>query len=178
MSRGATAAARTGSAHRAAPADWAAIPERIRRSGLRWTARRQVVLDALAATRGHITGSGLVAACRAIDPATTPSTVYRTLDVLEAIGAIAHSHGLDGREEFHAGPARDHGHLICSACGSEQELAAPDAAVLLDALRREHGFEASLEHLSISGRCAVCAAGAESSGTSAAEAADASGLQP
>jgi hypothetical protein len=75
-----------------------------------------------------VTGSRLVERCREIDPATTPSTVYRTLDVLEALGVISHSHGFDGHEEFHVRPVLDHGHLICSACGTEDELAARDAA--------------------------------------------------
>ena len=35
---------------------------------------------------GHVTGAELVDRCRALDPATTPSTVYRTLDVLEDLG--------------------------------------------------------------------------------------------
>ena len=35
---------------------------------------------------GHVTGAELVERCRELDPATIPSTVYRTLDVLEELG--------------------------------------------------------------------------------------------
>src|SRR3972149_3535742 len=45
---------------------------------------------------GHVTGAELVERCRAVDPATTPSTVYRTLDVLEELGIVRHAHGADG----------------------------------------------------------------------------------
>jgi Fe2+ or Zn2+ uptake regulation protein len=76
------------------------IPERLRARGLRWTAQRATLLEVLAATPGHVTGSRLVERCRELDPATTPSTVYRTLDVLESLGVISHSHGIDGHEEF------------------------------------------------------------------------------
>ena len=44
---------------------------------------------------------------------TIPSTVYRTLDVLEELGLLSHSHAADGREEFHVLPAAVHGHLHC-----------------------------------------------------------------
>lgn len=94
--------------------------------------------------------------CRELDPATTPSTVYRTLDVLEELGVISHSHGIDGREEFHVLPVLDHGHLICSACGVEAEVAAVDAVVFLETLRQRHGFQAGVDHLTVVGRCRSC----------------------
>ena len=55
-------------------------------------------------TEGHVTGAELVERCRRRDPATTPSTVYRTLDVLEELGIVRHGHGPDGREEYHVLP--------------------------------------------------------------------------
>lgn len=143
-------------AGRAGRPDWARIPERLRARGLRWTPQRATLLEALAGEDGHVTGSRLVERCREIDPATTPSTVYRTLDVLEEIGVVSHSHGIDGREEFHVLPVFDHGHLICSACGAEDELGDAEAAPFLDALRERHGFDARIDHLTVVGRCRAC----------------------
>lgn len=141
--------------------DLARIPERLRARGLRWTPQRAILLDALARAEGHVTGSALVERCRELDPATTPSTVYRTLDVLEELGVISHSHGIDGREAFHVLPVLDHGHLICSGCGTEDELPAPEAAPFLAALDARHGFEARIDHLTVVGRCRDCRAGGE-----------------
>lgn len=138
--------------------DWDRIPDRLRARGLRWTPQRATLVAILARVDGHVTGSQLVERCRERDPATTPSTVYRTLNVLEELRIISHGHGIDGREEFHVLPALDHGHLICSACGADEELPAADAAPFLDALRRERGFEAEIGHLTVSGRCRKCAA--------------------
>jgi len=140
------------------PTDWKRIPERLRAQGLRWTPQRAALLAVLGATDGHVTGSQLVERCRSLDPSTTPSTVYRTLDVLEALEVVTHSHGIDGREEFHVRPALDHGHLICSACGAEEELPEADAAPFLEALRRDRGFAARIDHLTVVGRCRECAA--------------------
>jgi Fur family ferric uptake transcriptional regulator len=137
--------------------EWDRIPDRLRARGLRWTPQRATLLAVLARTDGHVTGSQLVERCRELDPATTPSTVYRTLDVLEALGAVSHSHGIDGREEFHVTPGADHGHLICSECGIEEELPETDAAPFLEALRRDRGFDARIDHLTVVGRCRECA---------------------
>ena len=65
-----------------ASGDWSTIREALHERGLRWTPQRRALLEVLAETDGHVTGAELVERCRAIDPATIPSTVYRTLDVL------------------------------------------------------------------------------------------------
>ena len=89
----------------------------------------------LAASDGHITGAELVERCRVLDPGTTPSTVYRTLDVLEEIGLVRHGHGADGREEFHVLPAGQHGHLHCSTCGATWEIDEERGEAVAAALR-------------------------------------------
>src|SRR6185369_17796781 len=86
-------------APRTLPGPWAEAHDLLRRRGLRWTPQRRTLVDVLARTNGHVTGAELVERCRAIDPTTTPSTVYRTLDVLEELGYLSHHHGIDGREE-------------------------------------------------------------------------------
>ncbi|MEA2620366.1 MAG: Fur family transcriptional regulator, ferric uptake regulator [Chloroflexota bacterium] len=104
-----------------------------------------------------MTGAELIERCREVDPATIPSTVYRTLDVLEELGMLSHSHGADGREEFHVLPAAVHGHLHCIDCGTTWEIEADEAAALVAALERTRAFAVDLTHLSIAGRCAGCA---------------------
>jgi Fur family ferric uptake transcriptional regulator len=124
--------------------------------GMRWTPQRRALVEVLVGSDGHITGVELVERCRAIDPDTTPSTVYRTLDVLEGIGLVRHSHGLDGREEFHVLPSTEHGHLSCESCGATWEIEAEEARRLTKALARDRGFQVNLSHLTIVGRCAAC----------------------
>jgi Fur family ferric uptake transcriptional regulator len=135
---------------------WADVRGRLRSRGLRWTPQRGVLLEVLAGVDGHVTGAELVERSRAIDPKTTPSTVYRTLDVLEDLGLVSHSHGLEGRQEFHVNPAADHGHLVCSSCGASWELAAGEVRALVEGLRKNRGFEVAVDHLTVEGRCAAC----------------------
>ena len=100
-----------------AAGSWSTVRDELRSRGLRWTPQRRLILDVLAATSGHVTGSEIVDRCRERDAETTPSTVYRTLDVLEELGYLSHSHGADGREEFHVLPETRHAHLQCAECG-------------------------------------------------------------
>jgi Fur family ferric uptake transcriptional regulator len=137
-------------------ARWAAVPGQLRARGLRWTSQRRVLVDVLARVDGHVTGADLVDGCRAIDPATTPSTVYRTLDVLEELGIVSHSHGPGGRQEFHVNRAADHGHLRCSGCGRTWELGPGELRSLVEAMRRSRGFAVDLDHLTVEGLCASC----------------------
>jgi Fe2+/Zn2+ uptake regulation proteins len=144
------------SASRVLPEPWASVRDRLRERGLRWTPQRRTVIEVLAETRGHVTGSELIERCRAADATTIPSTVYRTLDVLEELGMVRHGHGVDGREEFHVGPDVEHGHLYCSDCGGRWEIADHSAAAVVRAFAAADGFEVDLAHMTVVGRCRSC----------------------
>jgi Fur family ferric uptake transcriptional regulator len=139
---------------------WTTIPEQLRARGLRWTPQRRILVEVLSEVDGHVTGADLVERCRARDPDTIPSTVYRTLDVLEDLGVIRHSHGADGREEFHVLPAAEHAHLYCRVCGGSWELASDDPTVVaaVGAVQTGHGFAVDVPHLTLTGVCATCRA--------------------
>jgi Fur family ferric uptake transcriptional regulator len=135
---------------------WASIRQRLRAKGLRWTPQRRLLVEVLEGTRGHVTGAALVERCRSIDPGTTPSTVYRTLDVLEELGLLRHCHGADGREEFHVLPQSEHGHLYCSRCGGSWDIAPEEGHDLVAGLERQRGFRVDLSHVTIVGLCETC----------------------
>ena len=139
------------------PEPWSTVGDQLRRRGLRWTPQRRTVIEVLAVTDGHLTGADLVERCRARDASTIPSTVYRTLDVLEELGLVRHGHDPNGREEFHVLPAAEHGHLHCSECGATWELGRERAAAVSAALRGADGFEVEIGHVTLVGRCATCA---------------------
>lgn len=136
--------------------EWAGLPDRLRGRGLRWTSQRQVLVDVLRRTDGHVTGAELVERCRAVDPATTPSTVYRTLDVLEQLGVVRHGHRADGREEFHVLPAPEHGHLYCQGCDGSWEIDAAVAEPFVRSLAAARGFTIDLSHVTVVGECLAC----------------------
>ncbi len=138
------------------PEPWAGVPAMLRQRGLRWTPQRRLLIGVLASLTGHVTTAALVERCRRADSTTIPSTVYRTLDVLEELGLIRHCHGADGREEYHVLPASEHGHMYCEACGALQEIPAETAAELATSLEARHDFRVDVSHMTFVGRCPQC----------------------
>lgn len=139
------------------PTPWDAVVQRLRARGLRWTPQRSTVIEVLAESDGHITAAELVDRCRLRDSSTIPSTVYRTLDVLEELGLVRHGHDANGREEFHVLPASEHGHLHCAECGATWEIGPEQAAGVAHALLAGDGFEIDIGHVTLVGRCRECA---------------------
>ena len=137
-------------------AAWDLVRDRLRERGLRWTPQRRTLVGVLSRTNGHVSGSELVERCRAIDPTTVPSTVYRTLDVLEELGYVSHHHGIDGREEFHVLPNQEHGHLHCSACSRSWEITPEEADAIAALFEAGRDFTVTRSHLSVVGRCPAC----------------------
>ena len=135
---------------------WDEAADRIRAGGLRWTPQRRTLIEVLRGREGHVTATELIARCRERDQTTTPSTVYRTLDLLEELGLVRHGHGHDGREEYHILPDQVHGHLYCVGCGTTWEIRPETGAVIVEALASQLGFAVDLSHVTISGRCAGC----------------------
>lgn len=135
---------------------WESVRERLHAHGLRWTPQRRALLAVLSQTSGHVTGADLVERCREQDSSTIPSTVYRTLEVLEELGIVRHGHGPDGRQQYHVLPDAEHGHLHCRACGGAWEISAEEAASIVDALESARGFAVDLSHVTVVGRCRDC----------------------
>ena len=81
-----------GSYGRQPATDWSSVRDRLRARGLRWTPQRRTLIEVLSQADGNVTGAELIERCRQVDPTTIPSTVYRTLDVLEDLGLLRHSH--------------------------------------------------------------------------------------
>ena len=94
---------------------------------MRWTPQRRTIVEVLSSASGHLTGPELIERCRSAHPTTIPSTVYRTLDVLEELGLVRHGHSADGREEFHVAQEPEHGHLYCATCGGRWEVGSAQA---------------------------------------------------
>jgi Fur family zinc uptake transcriptional regulator len=140
----------------AGPDPWDGVAGRLRASGLRWTPQRRTLVEVLRKQRGHVTATDLIARCRELDRTTTPSTVYRTLDVLGHFGLVSQARAPDGREEYHVLPEQVHGHVFCSSCGTTWELRPETGAAIVDALAADLGFTVDLSQVTISGRCSVC----------------------
>jgi Fur family ferric uptake transcriptional regulator len=138
----------------------AQLQARARKRGFRMTLQRQIILDAIESLQGHITAEGVAARVRerypGLDPQINLSTIYRTLEFLEELDLVRHTHFDDGVARWHGAGEAPHQHLVCRRCGWEHDL---DLAILepLDGeLRRRYGFGADLAHFALVGVCADC----------------------
>jgi Fe2+ or Zn2+ uptake regulation protein len=137
----------------AQPAEsWQAL---LRAHGLRVTAARAAVLDALVAAGEHPSADDIAAAAQHASPGMHRSTVYRTLDALERAGIVAHVHLGHGRATYHFGPAA-HVHAACERCGAAVEVPPQVLDAVREWLAAEHGFTLDARHFALTGRCAAC----------------------
>ena len=129
--------------------------EKIRAQGYRLTPQRQLVLDTLCAMGGHATAGAVYDQVSAQMPALNQATVYRTLEFFAELRRVARS-DIGGQTVYEIVGESPHYHLVCRCCNHVYELAADQLGDLADWLQAEHGFQADLDHLIITGICADC----------------------
>lgn len=132
------------------------VIEILRGKGLRMTPQRRAIVAEIMRTQGHISPTALARKVQSDMPGVNPSTIYRTLTLLEEVGVLAHAH-LEGGAEYHRAEEAGHVHLTCSNCGDEDDLSLREAEALVALIERHHGFQPDLTHFAISGLCADCA---------------------
>ena len=108
--------------------------DRLREQGGRITTARRLVVSTLLGATGHVTAEELAAAIQAQHPEVHLSTVYRTLDSLEKLGIVEHTHVGHGPAVYHVGVT--HQHLVCEECGAVIDVPTDLLEELRDTLAR------------------------------------------
>ena len=134
------------------------LAAQLRARGLRLTNQRQRVLATVAALE-HGTPEDIHARLRdeagPDGAAPDTSTVYRTLELLERLGLVWHTHLGKGAPVYHAAQ-HPHLHVVCQSCGQVDSV---DPALLDSAAERlaaELGFTVDVGHVALSGTCRAC----------------------
>ena len=133
-------------------ADWQA---QLRSRGYRLTPQRQLVLEAVGEL-GHSTPEDIASAVRRTASGVNISTVYRTLELLEELGLVQHTHLGHGAPTYSVSTDDDHVHLVCRNCGDVQEAEADLLAEAVRRLAQERGFTLDVGHVALFGSCAAC----------------------
>jgi Fur family ferric uptake transcriptional regulator len=136
------------------------LSEALRSHGLRMTAQRQLVLDAVY-TLGHATPEQVHAAVARRAAGVNITTVYRTLELLEELRLVRHAHLSHGAPTYHPVGDDQHVHLVCHECGSVAELAPSALHGLAEELERGRGFRLDIGHAALFGTCVDCLATVE-----------------
>ncbi|HIV57639.1 MAG TPA: transcriptional repressor [Candidatus Stackebrandtia faecavium] len=134
------------------------LAEVLRARGLRVTAQRQLVLDTVRES-GHSTAEQIHENISAHVSGVNITTVYRTLDLLESLGLVAHTHLSHGAPVYHLAGDRGHTHLVCHRCGEVDEVSPEVFFDVRRYLQQERGFELDIGHVALFGTCAACGEG-------------------
>lgn len=142
------------------------LATRLREQGLRLTPQRQLILRAVEEL-GHSTPDEVLAHVQRQVSSVNASTVYRTLEVLEELGLVRHTHLSDRAPTYHSTLEHEHVHVVCRGCRSVTSYDPALVAPVVERLAAD-GFAMDVGHLAIFGTCAACAAGAgDDAGTGA-----------
>lgn len=126
--------------------------------GYRVTAPRRAIIAAALRQERPFTAEQLVADTAASESETGRSTVYRTLEVLAAIGVLSRILDASGRPVYVAGAPLHRHHLVCGGCGTAVPFNACPVEDLAHTLARENDFEVHGHLLEIFGTCGECRA--------------------
>jgi Fur family ferric uptake transcriptional regulator len=143
--------------HRAVPDPQ--LSEMLRSRGLRMTPQRQLVLDAVHQL-GHATPEQVHTVVQQTADAVNITTVYRTLELLEELGMVTHTHLSHGAPTYHPAQAHPHIHLVCRGCGNVTEVDPATMQPVVERLWAEQGFRVDVTHVALFGVCASCEADA------------------
>ncbi|MGI9100258.1 MAG: Fur family transcriptional regulator [Solirubrobacteraceae bacterium] len=126
----------------------------LRERGMRVTPQRVLLARALRELDRHVTADELLDAVGERLPSVSLPTIYATLELLEELGMV--------RRVQRAGttlfdPRTDpHHHLVCTRCGSIEDLDSELDTSALERAADDRGFARERIEAVVHGRCAAC----------------------
>jgi Fur family ferric uptake transcriptional regulator len=131
--------------------------EHIRKSGLKRTAQRDLILDVFLKTEDHVSSEDLYELVKVQDATIGFTTVYRTLKLLQECGLARNVQYYDGRMLYeHDFKHAHHDHLICTRCGALIEFYSEVIENMQDEIAARHKFRPETHSLRIFGTCHDC----------------------
>lgn len=127
---------------------------RLKGAGYRITQSRRAVLRALEGGPAHVSAAQVLALGRKTCKTLSRASVYRTLEALEATGALRALPSPDGR--VYVRVTDGHHHLVCQGCGDVQDF---DGCALCNAwapVAEAEGFSVAGHLLEVFGLCKSC----------------------
>jgi Fur family transcriptional regulator, ferric uptake regulator len=134
----------------------AAAVAALRHRGLRLSAARRLVLEALFAAGRPATAEEIAGGVGGRVPSSDLASVYRNLEVLERLGLVRHLH-LGHGAGLYAPTGSRHEVVACERCGRHAVLPPKLADALRAAVRRTVGYEPRFSHLALPALCPACA---------------------
>jgi Fur family transcriptional regulator, ferric uptake regulator len=131
--------------------------EALRSRGLRVSAARRLVLEALFAAGRPIPAEQIADGLAGRLPRSDLASTYRNLETLEAVGLVRHFHVGHGPGLYGLTRAAEREYLVCDSCRSVRAVEPKQMEHVRSLIKHEFGYEASFSHFPIIGLCADCA---------------------
>ena len=117
--------------------------------------KRQVILEALAATTAHPTAQELYQQLKPDSPDLSRGTVYRNLSLFSKQGDVRSVGVFRGQERFDA-RTEPHAHLHCAQCGRVIDVPLPFDAQLDAKASEQIGWHVTSHYTIFEGLCPDC----------------------
>lgn len=130
----------------------------LRARGMRASAARRLVLEALLAADGPVPAEEIAAGLGGRVPPSDLASTYRNLETLERVGLVQHSHLGHGPRRYALADACEREYLVCERCHTVVSARSADLEGVRAAVRRAFRFEARFSHFPLAGLCATCVA--------------------
>lgn len=126
--------------------------ELLKQHGYSITTPRKIVFEVLY-SYGLQTMAQLIARAKLIDRA----SIYRTVDVLEKIGAINRiPQGFKYKIELSEMFLPHHHHIVCTQCGKQSDIEQSRLEELLETVATENNYQLTSHRVELLGICSVC----------------------
>ena len=123
--------------------------------GMRRTAQRTMVYNAIVRLGGHCTADEIAAELHKSKPGFPRSTVYRALDALTASGSVYAAHLGEGPTHYELASG-DHQHAVCQVCGGVLHIQEELVTGLEKHLEDLHHFQPVRTEVLVVGVCEAC----------------------
>ena len=128
----------------------------LRARGLRVSAARRLVLEALLAADGPMSAEQIAEGIGGRVPASDIASVYRNLQAFEDIGMVHHVHLGHGPGLHALAVSGEREYLTCERCGDYRPVALHELDGVRALVEQQFGYRASFTHFPIVGLCASC----------------------
>jgi Fur family ferric uptake transcriptional regulator len=129
----------------------------LRAGGLRISAARRLVLEALFAADAPLSAEAIANGVGGRVPRSDLASTYRNLETLEKLGLVRHVHLGHGPGLYALAARGEREYALCETCGSFETVEPPALDAVRDAARAAVGYDVRFTHFPLVGLCPECA---------------------
>ena len=138
-------------------ADGAELVAALEGAGHRVTDSRRAVAGLIVNRDGAFESADLIADARGRRLGVARATIFRTLELLVALGAVERLDLPSGRHSYvRCETSRHHHHLVCTGCGRSVDLEELGMTAIVSEAERRTGFRVDRHRVELFGLCPAC----------------------